>query len=101
MYFSVIFFGRSGNKATLMVPKTITCRVMSIDMLKDILASNFLPIYNSNASQQDCIRDNNNNNNNNDDDDDNMEPSHPADCKTSVVLAGLHACGDLSVMMLR
>lgn len=60
------------------MPKTITCRVMSIDMLKALTDMSI--------------------------DDDVKKPEligQVADNKTSLVLAGLHACGDLSVTMLK
>uniref|UniRef100_A0A2C9W5N6 Methyltransferase domain-containing protein n=1 Tax=Manihot esculenta TaxID=3983 RepID=A0A2C9W5N6_MANES len=62
----------------LNVPKTITCRVMSIDMLKAL----------TDMSIHDDVK----------------KPEligQVADNKTSLVLAGLHACGDLSVTMLK
>ncbi|KAF2286211.1 hypothetical protein GH714_011754 [Hevea brasiliensis] len=67
----------SGNRV-LNVPKTITCRIMSIDMLKALTNMSLL--------------------------DDVKQPKligQVADNKTSLLLAGLHACGDLSVTMLK
>ncbi|XP_062090481.1 uncharacterized protein LOC133796827 [Humulus lupulus] len=74
------------GKRSLTVPKTITCHVMSIDTLKDLTS-----ISRVNNNGQDC-----------DNIDTEMQQSlcH-GDTKTSLVLAGLHACGDLSVMMLK
>ncbi|KAL5565125.1 hypothetical protein UlMin_028289 [Ulmus minor] len=76
------------GKRSLIIPKTITCHVMSIDMLKSLTSSERLE---DNIIKQDY---------------DNYNPklqqsSRGADNDTSVVLAGLHACGDLSVMMLK
>ena len=68
---------RAGNR-NLDVPKTITCNVMSIDMLK-ALADISLHKDNASLPQASCH----------------------ADGETSLVLAGLHACGDLSVTMLK
>ncbi|KDP37706.1 hypothetical protein JCGZ_06847 [Jatropha curcas] len=68
----------SGNRVPDM-PKAITCRVMSIDMLKALTDASL---------HVDIVE-------------------HPKlsrqvpDDSTSLVLAGLHACGDLSVTMLR
>ncbi|XP_062011937.1 uncharacterized protein LOC133728547 isoform X1 [Rosa rugosa] len=67
----------AGNRS-LNVPKTVTCNVMSIDMLK-ALADTSLHKDNASVLQSSCN----------------------ADCETSLVLAGLHACGDLSVTMLK
>ncbi|CAK7355494.1 unnamed protein product [Dovyalis caffra] len=61
------------------VPKTITCRVMSIDMLK---ALSCVSPHIDNVKQPELI-------------------GQSADDKTSLVLTGLHACGDLSVTMLK
>ncbi|KAF4386602.1 hypothetical protein F8388_006557 [Cannabis sativa] len=74
------------GKRSLIVPKTITCHVMSIDTLKDLTSAARV-----NNSGQDC--DNN--------DTELQQSLRHGDNKTSVVLAGLHACGDLSVMMLK
>ncbi|XP_050368664.1 uncharacterized protein LOC126786785 [Argentina anserina] len=67
----------AGNKI-LNVPKTITCNVMSIDMLK-ALTDTSLHKDNASPPQSECN----------------------AGGVTSLVLAGLHACGDLSVTMLK
>ncbi|KAH8503114.1 hypothetical protein H0E87_014428 [Populus deltoides] len=61
------------------VPKTITCRVMSIDMLKALTS---MSPHIDNVKGPELI-------------------GQVADDKTSLVLAGLHACGDLSVTMLK
>lgn len=50
------------------MPKTVTCCVLSSDMLKGLLAE---------------------------------QDTHIDMCCSSVLLTGLHACGDLSVTMLR
>lgn len=60
------------------MPKTITCNVMSIDMLKALAD---ISLHKDNASL--------------------LQASCHADGETSLVLAGLHACGDLSVTMLK
>lgn len=77
----------SGNKNPN-VPKTITCRVMSIDTLK---ALSNMSLHSDDAEQSKLV-----------------EQNHQecegrklrSSCK-SLVLAGLHACGDLSVTMLK
>ncbi|BBH01536.1 S-adenosyl-L-methionine-dependent methyltransferases superfamily protein [Prunus dulcis] len=66
-----------GNRS-LTVPKTVTCNVMSIDMLKALAAT---PLHKDNVSL--------------------LQSSCNADNGSSLVLAGLHACGDLSVTMLK
>lgn len=60
------------------MPKTITCNVMSIDMLKALADT---PVHKDNV----CL----------------LQSSCNADNGASLVLAGLHACGDLSVTMLK
>lgn len=86
---------RSGSRS-LNVPKTLTCHVLSADMLK---AVNDMLLYEDDVPKQigQSI----------------SQPFHasvderrlPSLCGTdnesSLVLAGLHACGDLSVTMLR
>ncbi|XP_034213438.1 protein RRNAD1 isoform X4 [Prunus dulcis] len=67
----------SGNRS-LTVPKTVTCNVMSIDMLKALADT---PLHKDNVSL--------------------LQSSCNADNGSSLVLAGLHACGDLSVTMLK
>ncbi|BFG28829.1 hypothetical protein CerSpe_151030 [Prunus speciosa] len=67
----------SGNRS-LPVPKTVTCNVMSIDMLKALADT---PLHKDNVSL--------------------LQSSCNADNGSSLVLAGLHACGDLSVTMLK
>lgn len=61
------------------MPKTITCRVMSIDMLKALTS---MSPHIDNVKRPELI-------------------GQVADDKASLVLAGLHACGDLSVTMLK
>uniref|UniRef100_A0A6N2L080 Methyltransferase domain-containing protein n=1 Tax=Salix viminalis TaxID=40686 RepID=A0A6N2L080_SALVM len=61
------------------VPKTITSRVMSIDMLKALTS---MSPHIDNVKRPELI-------------------GQVADDKTSLILAGLHACGDLSVTMLK
>lgn len=79
------------------MPKTVTCRVLSTDMLKKL--SNSL-IHNNDFEQSNLFQN------------DFGEYSHGqyvrklpppsgADGCASLLLAGLHACGDLSVTMLR
>lgn len=75
----------------LNVPKTITCRVLSIESLKtlvetsvpgDDLEQSMLKGENQeDKGKQHCPSDTNN--------------------RSPTVLAGLHACGDLSVIMLK
>ncbi|KAL6283271.1 hypothetical protein ACE6H2_014200 [Prunus campanulata] len=67
----------SGNRS-LTVPKTVTCNVMSSDMLKALADT---PLHKDNVSL--------------------LQSSCNADNGSSLVLAGLHACGDLSVTMLK
>ncbi|KAL0723662.1 hypothetical protein Bca4012_038261 [Brassica carinata] len=78
----------SGNKCPD-VPTTITCRVLSTEMLKSLtsvrLEENELDI-NATASNEGPRR---------------SQSSIDANRSCSLVLAGLHACGDLSVTMLR
>lgn len=79
--------GKLGNKNPN-VPKTITCRVMSIDTLK---ALSNMSLHSDDVEQSKLV-----------------EQNHQecegrklrSSCK-SLVLAGLHACGDLSVTMLK
>lgn len=75
------------------VPKTITCRVMSIGMLKALTgmslhkddAEQLRPFEEDNAQLEG----------------EKLKSSCNANNDTSLVLAGLHACGDLSVTMLK
>ncbi|ONI12083.1 hypothetical protein PRUPE_4G143400 [Prunus persica] len=67
----------SGNRS-LTLPKTVTCNVMSIDMLKALADT---PLHKDNVSL--------------------LQSSCNAGNGSSLVLAGLHACGDLSVTMLK
>ncbi|KAM1346639.1 hypothetical protein ACFX13_036666 [Malus domestica] len=76
-YASQIRKSVSGNRS-LTVPKTITCNVMSIDTLKALAD---IPLDKDNVSS--------------------LQTSCKGDSGTSLVLAGLHACGDLSVTMLK
>ncbi|KAL6314831.1 hypothetical protein AAG906_029046 [Vitis piasezkii] len=87
----------SGSRS-LNVPKTVTCRVMSADMLK---AVNEMLLYEDDVQRPQQIGQSV------------SQPSHAGldkrrlpslcdvDTESSFVLAGLHACGDLSVTMLR
>ncbi|XP_065624881.1 uncharacterized protein LOC112026938 isoform X2 [Quercus suber] len=78
---------------SLNVPKTITCRVMSIGMLKALTgmslhkddAEQLRPFEEDNAKLEG----------------EKLKSSCNANNDTSLVLAGLHACGDLSVTMLK
>ncbi|XP_056864355.1 uncharacterized protein LOC108814237 isoform X2 [Raphanus sativus] len=80
----------SGNKCPD-APKTITCRVLSAEMLKSLtnvpLEENDLNIINATALNEEGPR--------------SSQSSSGANRPCSLVLAGLHACGDLSVTMLR
>ncbi|GAV74887.1 Methyltransf_32 domain-containing protein [Cephalotus follicularis] len=80
----------SGKKC-LNVPKTITCNVMSIDTLKSLtnMSNKAAELLKPNFPSDE------------EHDERRLESSCNADCETSLVLAGLHACGDLSVTMLR
>lgn len=89
LFIYYVFLGRS-EKTSLMVPKTISCRVMSIDMLKDLITSVTTTCLCSkdNGSEQHRMG---------------VQQSlcRVNDDTSSMLLAGLHACGDLSVTMLR
>ncbi|KAL2483875.1 S-adenosyl-L-methionine-dependent methyltransferase superfamily protein [Forsythia ovata] len=81
----------------LITPKTVTCRVLSPDMLK-ALSNSLL--------QKDDQKPNNDGGNVNEKPlegsaGNELTSSLHANGKPSLVLAGLHACGDLSVTMLR
>ncbi|KAF5728209.1 protein RRNAD1-like [Tripterygium wilfordii] len=82
----------SGNRSC-QVPKTITCHVLSVDTLKALtdMALHEDSVGQSNLSGQDYV----------DLDGRKLLSSSEAENEPSLVLAGLHACGDLSVMMLR
>lgn len=75
------------------MPKTITCRVMSIDTLKALTgmsldkddAKQLRPLEEDNAKLEG----------------EKYRSLCNANNDTSLVLAGLHACGDLSVTMLK
>ncbi|GLU17670.1 hypothetical protein SLE2022_340270 [Rubroshorea leprosula] len=82
----------SGNM-NLNAPKTITCRVMSMDSLK-ALTNTFVPENNDEQSRMmahDCEKA----------DERQVQSLCPPNIGSSLVLAGLHACGDLSVTMLK
>ncbi|KAE8124569.1 hypothetical protein FH972_019438 [Carpinus fangiana] len=75
------------------VPKTITCRVMSIDMLKALTGvsphkvdSEQLRLFKKDHTEPDGEK---------------LDSSCNVDNDISLVLAGLHACGDLSATMLK
>ncbi|KAJ0045523.1 hypothetical protein Pint_04977 [Pistacia integerrima] len=75
------------------MPKTITCQVMSIDMLR---ALTNMSLHKDDAEQPKLMLQNNKKL-----DRRKLKSSGNAESETSLVLAGLHACGDLSVTMLR
>lgn len=78
------------------MPKTITCRVLSTGMLKDLssslIGSDDADKFNASQSSFEVTHGLSGGNVN-----------FPSDAKrsSSLILAGLHACGDLSVTMLR
>ncbi|XP_022717506.1 protein RRNAD1 isoform X2 [Durio zibethinus] len=74
----------SGNKR-LNVPQTITCRIMSLETLKAL--STLLP-HKCDVEQPKLIEQD-------------LEQYGSKGNRSSLVLAGLHACGDLSVTMLK
>ncbi|TKY49344.1 RRNAD1 protein [Spatholobus suberectus] len=76
---------------SLNVPKTITCRVLSIDTLKTLVETS-LPGDNIEQSR---LKEENQ------EDQGKLHWLGDANNKPSTVLAGLHACGDLSVTMLK
>ncbi|PIN26497.1 rRNA adenine N-6-methyltransferase [Handroanthus impetiginosus] len=88
---------RAENKG-FSVPRTVTCRVLSTAMLKDVSSSLVQmddlenpAIFRENSDRKPLEGIHGN-----------ESPSHlKAADKSSLVLAGLHACGDLSVTMLR
>ncbi|KAL7088263.1 hypothetical protein ACP275_13G117100 [Erythranthe tilingii] len=95
-YAAKIRKSRSENKV-FSIPKAVTCQVLSPTMLKDVSSS----LLQANDLENPTISRENN-------DDTPPEgygsesPFPPkANEKSSLVLAGLHACGDLSVTMLR
>lgn len=69
------------------VPKTITCRVMSIDTLK---ALSNMSLHSDDVEQSKLVEQNQE-----------CEGRKLQSSCNSLVLAGLHACGDLSVTMLK
>lgn len=93
MYNCVHYFVRFGEME-LRVPKTVTCQVLSADTLKAI--SDSLIEDDKSLKQKNSI-------------DESKETSEGSlahsspyvSYNCSLVLAGLHACGDLSVAMLR
>lgn len=83
---------QSGNWS-LNVPKTITCRVMSIDMLKALTG---MSPHKDDIEQLRLFEEDNAKL-----EGEKLKSSCSANNDTSLVLAGLHACGDLSVTMLK
>uniref|UniRef100_A0A2N9IXS6 Methyltransferase domain-containing protein n=1 Tax=Fagus sylvatica TaxID=28930 RepID=A0A2N9IXS6_FAGSY len=83
---------QSGNWS-LNVPKTITCRVMSIDMLKALTG---MSPHKDDIEQLRLFEEDNAKL-----EGEKLKSSCSANHDTSLVLAGLHACGDLSVTMLK
>ena len=81
------FLARPG-KRNLIMPKTITCRVVSNEMLKSLA---FMAMHEDIVIEQDCATH----------DAKLQQSSSNAGNVASLVLAGLHACGDLSVTMLK
>lgn len=75
------------------MPKTITCQVMSIDMLR-ALTNMSLPKDDVEQPKL-TVQDNKKL------DERKLQTSGNTESETSLVLAGLHACGDLSVTMLK
>lgn len=75
----------------LNVPKTITCRVLSIESLKTLVETS-VP---SDDHEQSTLR------GENQEDKGKLDCPNDANNRPSTVLAGLHACGDLSVIMLK
>ncbi|KAK7243942.1 hypothetical protein RIF29_38756 [Crotalaria pallida] len=76
---------------SLNVPKTITCRVLSIDTLKTLIETS-LPGDDIEESRLKVESQ---------EDHEKLNWHSDAEKKPSIVLAGLHACGDLSVTMLK
>jgi len=73
------------------VPKTITCHVLSIDSLKTLVE---ISLTGDDVEQSRLKSENQ----------EDLGKPHwlsNANEKSSIVLAGLHACGDLSVTMLK
>lgn len=76
---------------SLNVPKTITCRVLSIDTLKTLVETSLI----GDDVEQSMLKVENQ------EDQGKLHWLSDANKKPSIVLAGLHACGDLSVTMLK
>ncbi|XP_020553988.1 methyltransferase-like protein 25 isoform X2 [Sesamum indicum] len=85
-------------KKCFCIPKTVTCRVLSPAMLKDISSSLRQVDEMENPT---IFRDNTDSKPLAGDLASECPYSSKADDKSTMVLAGLHACGDLSVTMLR
>ena len=85
-----LFCSRSGMRS-LNVPKTITCCVLSIDTLKTLVEIS-LP---GDDIEQSRLKGEKK------EDQGKLHWSSDANKNPSTVLAGLHACGDLSVTMLK
>ncbi|XP_042947943.1 protein RRNAD1 isoform X2 [Carya illinoinensis] len=83
---------KSGNWS-FNVPKTITCRVISIDMLKTLIG---MSLHKGDAEHLGLFKEDNAKLI-----DEEPKSQCVANSGTSLVLAGLHACGDLSVTMLK
>ncbi|XP_030527032.2 probable methyltransferase-like protein 25 isoform X4 [Rhodamnia argentea] len=82
---------RSGSVNTsLLVPKTVTCRVLSTNMLKALSDTLVREDGQTNLTGEEneelCVK---------------IDSSYGGGKEDSLVLAGLHACGDLSVTMLK
>lgn len=75
------------------MPKTITCRVISIDMLKTLIG---MSLHKGDAEHLGLFKEDNTKLI-----DEEPKSQCVANSGTSLVLAGLHACGDLSVTMLK
>ncbi|XP_042485308.1 protein RRNAD1 [Macadamia integrifolia] len=90
-YLAKMSKARAAN-AYLSAPQTVTCRVLSSEMLKAL--SNYLPHKGNNEQSKHIVEGVA---------DVGKEPTlcNDPNNESSLVLAGLHACGDLSVTMLR
>lgn len=75
------------------MPKTITCRVMSMDMLN--------ALTNGSVDSDDVEQPRRISQNDKKLGERELQSAYCRDTGTSLVLAGLHACGDLSVTMLK
>ncbi|KAG5000481.1 hypothetical protein AAZX31_08G171100 [Glycine max] len=89
-YTSQMIKSESGMRS-LNVPKTITCRVLSIDTLKTLVETSLI----GDDVEQSMLKVENQ------EDQGKLHWLSDANKKPSIVLAGLHACGDLSVTMLK